>query len=194
MTGRQLTDIPLAIEYCDFLFAKRLFQQSAAEWASAVGAPNSDYRSRQLLFNGDFANEPLPWAVFDWKIAPMDHIAVGSDCTPQPGGCSLKIQFDGSANVDFNNVSQIVVLEPGNYRFSAFVRTDQLTTDQGLVFEIQDGEDAGRLHVESEGVTGTRDWQKIELPFKVLPTTNFVQVRLRRHPSQRFDNRINGTA
>lgn len=193
MVDRRLNDQQTTIEYSNFLFAERQFVQAAEEWASVPNGITPDYRSKQHLFNGDFANEPLPGAIFDWKIAPLDHVSVNRDCEPQPDGCLLRIQFDGSANVDFNNVSQIVVLEPGKYLFRVGARTAELTTDQGLVFEIQDGENAGRLNVESRQLKGTSDWQDIELAFTVSPATNFITVSVRRHPSLRFDNKINGT-
>jgi hypothetical protein len=194
MTGHQLIDKQIAAEYCNFLFNQRQFSQSAEEWASAVGGSTPDYRSKQFLYNGDFADEPLPGATFDWRVTPMDHVGVGRDCEPQPGRCSLRVQFDGLENVDFNNVSQIVVLDPGSYRFQVFVRTDNLTTDQGMLVEVEDGENAGHLDVESPELKGTLDWQEIQVPFTVAPVTNFIQINLRRHASLRFDNKISGTA
>jgi len=76
----------------------------------------------------------------------------------------------------------------------ASVRTTNMTTDQGLAFEIKDGENEGRLRVVSTQLKGTTNWQDIETPFTVGPSTRFIEVSVVRPPSQRFDNRIDGTA
>ena len=109
----------------------------------------ADRPGKQYLHNGDFAGEPFPGAVFDWRVTPLDHVSVARDCESHSEECSLRIQFDGSANVSFDNVSQIVLVEPGRFVFRASVRTANVTTDQGLAFEIKDGENEGRMSVVS---------------------------------------------
>ncbi len=194
MTDRRLNDQQTTIEYSNFLFAQRQFVQAAVVWASVADKITPDYYSKEYIFNGAFAFDPLPGAILDWRIAPLTHGSVSRGCEPRPDECFLRVQFDGSANTDFDNVSQVVVLYPGTYLFRVSVRTADLTTDQGLLLEIKDGENAGRLDVESRQLRGTSDWQVVELTFTVVPATNFIVVRVRRHSSLRFDNKISGTA
>ena len=45
---------------------------------------------------------------------------------------SLKIQFTGQQNIEFKHVSQTAIVRPGKYRFEAYIRTEAVSTDQGL--------------------------------------------------------------
>jgi hypothetical protein len=194
MVDRRLNDQQTDIDYCNFLFTQRQFGQAVTECAAKGDEASADRPGKQYLRNGDFAVDPFPGAVFDWRITPLNQVSIDRNCERQSEGCSLRIQFDGSTNVDFHNVSQVVLVGPGRFVFRASARTANVTTDQGLAFEIKDGENEGRLRVVSTQLRGTTDWQNIEIPFTVGTSTNFVEVSIVRHPSQRFDNRINGTA
>ena len=106
---------------------------------------------------------------------------------------SLRIQFNGTANVDFHHISLNAVVPPGRYRFHARIRTEHLTTDQGLFFRIADPEAPNRLTAETTPVLGTSDWHDIQSVFAVGPTTRFIEISVNRRPSLRFENKINGT-
>jgi hypothetical protein len=198
MTDRRLDDEKIAIEYCSFLFYQHQFSQAAATWTSetalftpiARSAPA--YGGKEYLYNGALAHEPLAGAVFDWKITPTEGASIRRDCQTQPSGCSLQIQFTGLENIDFKNVSQNTVLEPGKYHLRALVRTTEITTDQGVFLEVKDGENEGRLDVESDQLKGSSDWHEIQIPFRVEPATNFINVVIRRKASMRFDSKISG--
>jgi Tfp pilus assembly protein PilF len=192
-TAHRLADLQIAAEYSTFLFRQGQFSQAATEWANAQGGLTPDYRRRDFLFNGDFSHEPLPGAIFDWELLPFEHTVISRDCVPGPDGCSLRIQFDGAANLNFNDVSQAVVLQPGKYLLRASVRAAEISTDQGPVLVVRDGENEGRLNIESGPLLGTFGWRELELPFTVGAATNFIDIRIRRHPTLRFDNKIGGT-
>jgi hypothetical protein len=73
------------------------------------------------------------------------------------------------------------------------VRTERLTTDEGIGFRILDPTAASRLDVKTERVTGTSDWRKIDQVFEVRPQTRLIQIQVVRQPSLKFDNNISGT-
>lgn len=191
MSARHLIDQPIAVEYSRFLFNQRHFSEAAAAWAEVAGVLAPGYRTSEFVFDGSFAQEPAAGAVFDWRFERSDHAAIARECAAD--GCSLRVQFDGGANVAFHGVSQTVVLEPGAYRLRALVRGNGITTDQGVVLTVKDGEKAARLNVESEPMVGTFGWREVVLPFTVAAGADFVEVGVERHPSLRFDNRIAGT-
>lgn len=193
-TGHRLADLQIGGEYSTFLFRQGQFSQAATEWAYVAEGLSPDYHRKDFLFNGDFSHEPLPGTIFDWQIAPFDHAVIGRDCVLGLDGCSLRIQFDGEANLNFDDVSQNVVLEPGKYLLRASVRGAEISTDQGPVLIVKDGENEGRLNVESGPMTGTFGWRELQLPFTVGAATNFIVIRVHRYPSLRFDNKIGGTA
>ena len=109
------------------------------------------------------------------------------------GKSALRITFDGSGNIDFKNVSQTLVVKPGRYRFSAAIRSENITTDQGVLFRIFDTQAENRLSVETEATRGTTAWHEIALTLVVPPATRSLQVQVVRRPSLRFDNKISGS-
>ncbi|MGH9678351.1 MAG: hypothetical protein ACRD4Y_00210, partial [Candidatus Acidiferrales bacterium] len=82
----------------------------------------------------------------------------------------------------------------GQYRFHAFVRTDSLTTDQGIRFHIVDPEAPARLDQVFGQFTGSNPWSEVNQDIVVGPETKLLQVQVIRQPSLRFDNKIGGVA
>jgi hypothetical protein len=199
MTDRHLDDEKNAIEYSSFLFYQHQFSQAATVWTSETAkftptvGPAPTYGDKEYLYNSGLTHEPLAGAVFDWAIIPTKSVTVRRDCQTQPSGCSVQIQFTGTENIDFKNVSQNVVLKPGEYRLRAVVRGTGITTDQGLFLEVKDGENEGLLDVQSDQLKGSSDWHAVQIPFRVDAATNYVNVVIRRKTSMRFDNKISGT-
>ena len=85
-------------------------------------------------------------------------------------------------------------MRPGPYRFHALIRTEGLTTDQGLRFRISDAEAPARLDVVLGQFTGSSPWSGVEHDLVVSPETRLLQVQVIRQPSMKFDNKIGGTA
>jgi len=42
------------------------------------------------------------------------------------------MQFDGKENIDFHHITQELVLPPGAYELAAYIRTRDLSTDEGI--------------------------------------------------------------
>jgi hypothetical protein len=110
------------------------------------------------------------------------------------GSYSLHIAFHGTENVHYHHTAQMVGVHPGEYRFRAFVRTRELTTDEGLRFHIFAPGSSARLDVYTAQLTGTNDWTPLEKKFTVPPGANLIAVQLCRIPSEKFDNKIDGEA
>lgn len=191
MVAQHLVDEKIAGEYANFLVKRSLYTEAADAWSAAAGERGEGYRASQFLYNGDFELEPVA-TVFDWNILPVSHVEVTRDSKAHSGRFSLHIQFDGMENTDFSHVSQNTVLRPGRYRFQAWVRSENLTTDQGVYFRIADAEDPRRLSVETEQTHGTTGWHLITSTFVVSPATSLVVVRIHRRPAWKFDNQIKG--
>ena len=43
----------------------------------------------------------------------LDAVKIDRKCGDESRDCRLRIEFDGTANIDFRNVSEVVVLPPG---------------------------------------------------------------------------------
>ena len=151
---------------------------------------------QNLMINGDF-EEGLFDAGFDWRIAKVEGaqtIAHG-DAFHSPSH-SLRVAFDGKANLSFAPVYQFVRVEPNQkYRLQGYLKTDRITTDSGVRLRVHDSYDPAKLLVFSESYTGTTpSWSQVTLDFKSGPTTELIVVSLVRPPSKKLDNLIAGTA
>jgi hypothetical protein len=105
------------------------------------------------------------------------------------------VDFDGTAKVNFEHVWQYVPVQPGTrYRFAAFLRTEGVNTDSGIRFEIRDVSHPGSPSSFTSNLVGTLGWSGQDLDFTVGPETKLVKIILRRPPSEKFANRIRGTA
>jgi len=193
MAARHLTDRQIATDYSNFLLRQRQFRDAAEVWAAQSGEHRQGSRAQQRIYNPDFEEELTP-AALDWLITPLDHVEVVRDSQAYSGKFSLRIRFDGSANIDYHHVAQKAVLPPGRYRFTAYIRTENVTTDKGVSFQISDAEDPHRLRVETEPVSGTTPWHAVQTTFAISPATPMIEIRVIRRPSLKFDNKINGSA
>jgi hypothetical protein len=110
------------------------------------------------------------------------------------GAHSLRIRFDGKENVAYRHIRQTAFVTPGRYRFEAYIRTQEITTDQGIGFHIYDPESPSRLDITTEQVVGTNDWRKIDQIISVPRETRLLEIQVIRQPTWRTDSRINGVA
>jgi hypothetical protein len=194
LRDRSFAKDQLAVGYLDFLLRHRKSGEAVKVWASYLAARRGDYPDPNLIFNGDFENKPTG-AALDWRITPIPGVDTDRDgrCA-RNGAYSLHMAFHGTENVDYRHTAQTVCVRPGEYCFRAFVRSRDLTTDEGLRFHIFDPESGTRLDVYTEQLTGTNDWTQLEKTLTVPPGANLVVVQLRRLPSEKFDNKIGGEA
>jgi hypothetical protein len=80
------------------------------------------------------------------------------------------------------------------YRFSAWVRTRALTTDQGIRFQLHSLGTQDTSTAVTADVHGTAPWTRIELPWSSGKDVWELQVCLVRFPSEEEENKIQGTA
>jgi tetratricopeptide (TPR) repeat protein len=187
-------DDALAGEYVELLVRQGHPDWAASTWTQYLGARSGDYRKSTYLFNGGFESDPAQ-SPFDWSLARTKGVEVARDCTTAwSGKCSLRISFAGTQNLDFAAASQVTFVRPGPYRFQAFIRTEGLTTDQGIRFRIADAEAPARLNAIFGQFTGTRSWSAVEQDVVIPPATRLLQVQAIREPSMKFDNKVGGTA
>lgn len=156
--------------------------------------PQDSEKSGSLVMNGGFENE-IANGGFDWREVSLSGANFDFDSAfVHSGTRSLRVEFDGSENLDFEHVFQYVAVAPETrYHFSAFVRTENITTDSGIGFEILDVRRPDRVHVMTPAFNGTNPWTLVESDFVTGPETRVVKVMLRRVPSWKFDNKLGGT-
>jgi len=188
-------DEKLASQYVAFLIRGKQYEAAARSWAGYLGDRRNGYLQSNWVFNGDFETEPSGEG-FDWNIAAYPGVEVARDSSvAHTGSHSLRIRFDGKENVDYRHVYQDAFVTPGAYRFEAFIRTQDITTSQGIGFLIFDAENASRVMVRTEQFTGTNDWKKVEQTIRIPRETRLLQIQANRAPVVlKFDDKIAGTA
>jgi tetratricopeptide (TPR) repeat protein len=170
--------------------ALKVWRQALA----ATGWPQNEAGDSSLVFNGGFEHDLLNGA-FDWREDPVSGAAFISDSdVVHVGGRALRITFDGSANLDFQNLWQFSPVEPRHrYHFAAYLRLDGISTDSGIRFAIHDAFHPAALQILSPDLVGSHPWSVVEADFVTGPETHLLTIALRRVPSWRFDNKIRGT-
>ena len=165
----------------------RQFLEHSLEKRYADGAES-------LLTNGGFETEPLN-AGLDWRLVASPHARIRTDGEiHQAGWRSLAIRFDGQENLKFDHVYQLVPVVPNTrYHFSGFMRTENITSDQGPRFEIRDYYQPARLSLTTDGLVGSHDWTCQDLEFVTGPDTRLLTIYIKRPPSWHLASRIDGT-
>jgi hypothetical protein len=149
----------------------------------------------ELLTNRDFEAE-IPNTGLGWRLDKGAGYQVALDAFIfQNGTRSLRVSFDGTTNADFAAVWQAVPVEPNRrYRFEGHLRTDSITTDNGLFFAVSSlGAPASEAFSHSTANrVETLGWVREQLEFQTGPRTSVVLLQLRRLPSAKLNNRIQG--
>jgi len=194
LTSHALTDDKLAGEYIDYLLKNREYNVAVETWTSQLGERKGSYPISNQLFNGNFEAETTG-TTLDWKIRQADGVEVSRDSAiTQQGHWSLRIRFEGKENLAYSHIAQRAVVKSGNYRFEAWLRTERITTDQGIGFRVFDVELPARLDIRTEPVVGTMEWREIEKTFQVPQQTRLIEIQVIRQASLKFDNKISGAA
>jgi len=159
----------------------------AASWSPETAG------SQSLVFNGGF-ERAVANGGFDWREVRGNGVQFGLDeAVAHSGSRSLRIEFDGSTNLDFENLFQYVAVDPStHYHFSAYLRTEGLSTDRGMRFEIVDPRLASPTRVATSELTGTNAWMSVESEVVTGPFTHVLKITLQRVPSWKFDNKLRG--
>ena len=189
--------LKLGSAYVDALVASGMGAEAAKVWEALLADTGraGAKPAGELLTNGDF-EAGLPNVGLDWRLVPGAGYEIGlDDSVFQAGAHSLRVTFDGTANVDFAAVQQMVPVEPNQeYRFQAYLKTENITTDNGVLFGVvtAGGAPGDSAVFKSENRVGTNPWRLEQLDFRTGPKTRFVQVVLRRYGSSKFNNLIQG--
>lgn len=190
MKANGLADRETAGLYVDFLIAHREFSSAPEVWLKAAG-PDKRYLKPNLVYNGDFEMEPAQVGL-DWTFHPNRGVRIRRvSTTAFSGSSSMEIEFDGSENIEFNDLAQRTIVEPGRYKFKAWVRTSGLTTDQGIGFRLVDP--SNRVNpITTRVLTQTHDWTPVETEYAWPGPTGPLRIEVVRHTSLRFDNKVKG--
>ncbi len=163
------------------LSAKR--HRSALEVARDLGGSDALKIKVGEISNPGFEEGIETTGTFEWKVRSVPQAPVGFDPEVKHGGMrSLRVAFKSPSSLAFANISQTVVVEPGQaYRLEFYVRTNDLKSGGTPLVEVLDGADGKTVLAATRALgNGTRDWEPQAVDFRVPPTSEAVLVRVRR--------------
>jgi hypothetical protein len=191
-------DFQQSFPYMDALIQFREIDRLVDAWSTLVQRfpeqIGSHIAKTNLITNGSFEFKILNGGL-DWRITPVEGATVSTDLKSSSDGArSLRIDFDGTRNLDYGGLFEYVPVKPSSrYRFSGLMRVSGITTDSGPRFQVFDAYDMRKLFLSTQNLVGTSAWTPQELEFKTGADTRLLVVRIARPLSRKFDNRIAGT-
>ena len=183
----------------DSLRSTRRLAEARQVWDQAVmlsGLANLPQPAGSVLWDGGFESGFIGGG-FAWSF-PVGVSGVQISIDPHvehSGSHSLQLLFNGRFNVNLVGPCHDVPIEPStNYRFSAWVRTQALTTDQGIRFQLRSLESSAYSPVLTSDVRGTQPWVLAGIPWSSGAADHGMQVCVVRSPSREADDKIQGIA
>lgn len=184
--------------YLEHLIRTRQLQRASAVWndlesRDIVSLPADD-NPANLVFNGGFEQAPLD-AGFGWRYHEEPYVTIDfNDRQAYQGSSCLRIEFADVENHRDEPVYQFVPVTPDqNYELTAYVRSDNITSDSGPRLRVVDPVCPGCLSASSRPVVGTTPWHQLVLDFQTGPKTRLVRLSVWRPLSLGYPAEILGT-
>jgi len=134
---------------------------------------------------------------FSWRFPPIAQgVSINLDRSERhDGNQSLRLSFDGKHNPNLEAACTVAVVQPAStYRFSGWVKTKDITTEQGIGFGVRSVEDYRIPVVKTQEVHGTNPWTFLDQTWTAGPAIHRVKICAIREPSENPDVRISGYA
>jgi hypothetical protein len=190
------TSETLLFPYLQLLIGQGQQAVADAVWTDTIGPPTG-------LVNGDFTAAITPlgddfrpgWATPGWRVTTRgDGFRVRLDESPdEPGLHALMIDFLGTHNVDFSQVSQVVRVRRGQrYRLTGSWSGESITTRSGVFIEMFTLNVTPVVRVATRPRWGTWAREPFELDIDLPEEALLVTVRVRRAATKALDHLVAG--
>ena len=193
LSSRQFADRAIVRRYLRRLIEDGLYDEAAAVFQAFLPphkAPSGGDRVTHGGFEAESTGAPL-----DWVVTRNPHAEARRDqAAAREGHWSLRIEFDGEANLEYRQVAQQVIVSPGRWKLRAWIRTQGVTSDQGVGLRIFEVRPAPEWQVWTETVAGDSGWKPLEAAVTVPAPVRLVQLEIVRRPSKKLDNKFGGVA
>lgn len=185
--------------FIETLLQKYQIADAQRVWNDALGfagvSPPADVPG-SLVWDGGFESN-VPGGGFAWRYPTAPGaVQIALDQTEKHSGKrSLRLTFTGLDNVELRDLCQVVAVQPStSYLFSAWIRTDSISTDQGVRFGLTPLVDSGGSVAWTDDVRGTQPWTRMSFSWTSPPNVQAARMCVGRLPSAKFDNKIHGVA
>jgi hypothetical protein len=189
--------LPMVKPFLDFLLDHDRIGDAGKVWDSLQHTgviPPPPAQSDNLLYDGDFEGPPLNTG-FDWRVADSPDLVFDfTDSSTYRGSRSLRIDFAVGRNSEYDLVNQVVRIQPNtSYQLSAYVRSDNITSDSGPRLKVVELGCADCAPTTSDPTVGTTPWHQVDVEFLTHPQTEAVRISFWRAENQPYPSDITGT-
>jgi tetratricopeptide (TPR) repeat protein len=187
------------VAFFDALIHERRPDEAARRWTQAVAimeSPPPTDPAGSLLWDGGF-EYGVATAGFGWQFTPVNrNVQISFDRSEKHSGeLSLRILFNGRENINFEDGCHAFVPEAGRtYLLSAWIKTQSLTSSEGVRLQIIAYSAAGVVAAQSNEIHGTQPWSQLSLQWTAPQDSGFGRVCLRRKMSDMPGSDIQGAA
>jgi tetratricopeptide (TPR) repeat protein len=192
----QLRDV---VSFFDGLLHQRRPAHAARMWSEAVSMmqdPPPPDPQGSLLWDGGFESGYVGGG-FAWRFVPSTpNVQLSLDRSEKHSGeQSLRILFNGHENLNFEDGCHNITPEAGKrYLLTAWVKTQSLTSSEGVRLQIFVFTPTKNESVTTEEVHGTQDWKQISLSWTPPEGAEFGSVCMKRRMSDQPESDIQGAA
>jgi tetratricopeptide (TPR) repeat protein len=176
----------------DYSAARRVWDQGT----STMDLPPLLQPVGSVIWDPSFETE-MNGASFSWLYHPISQgVIVGLDRTEKLNGLqSLRLAFDGKHNPNLDAACILAVVQPKTtYYFSAWLKTNSITTENGVEFRVFTPDDFRAQVLKTHEYHGTLPWTLVDGDWTTSATTHRANVCVTREPSDNPEVRISGTA
>jgi tetratricopeptide (TPR) repeat protein len=191
VTSRKSFDPQPSFFYFDYLLKEHQVTRFKEAWHELAGLSpelQTYLPSNNLIVNAGFEQQLL-YAGLDWRFEPSDHIIAGIDDEAAHSGThSLSITYDGNPADEAGWKQFIPVQSDADYQFSAWIKSENVTSSSGPRIAIVDVYSGHNLLL-TDDVLDTHPWQQITGSVRVPPGIELLAVKVIRSPA---NTRISG--
>jgi hypothetical protein len=140
------------------------FAEAYQSWRETL--PSQQRAKEFLLYNGDFA-APIDGLPFNWVLNDGQGVNVRIVAAPDKDkGRALQFQFSGT-RIPPMNIGQLLLLPPGEYRFTGNVRAQDLQTQRGLEWQISCTNAPSTIIGRTSLIANSTPWERFSAGFTV---------------------------
>jgi tetratricopeptide (TPR) repeat protein len=149
-----------------------------------------------IIWDGGFESGIIGGAL-TWQIPPLQKgVQASIDSTQaHSGNQSLRLTFTADDDIEYSSACHFAIAKPGmSYHFSAWVRTEALTSNEGIRFRLSAINAKGFRTAQTSDIHGTEPWTNISFSWTIPQDSSLVQVCVVRNISGSLEGEIQGTA
>ena len=174
------------------------FTEAKRDWDQGVDTMNLPPLFRPLssvVWDPSFETGISGYA-FSWEYRAIDQgVSIALDKAEKHSGAqSLRLSFDGKHDPNLEAACTLAIVQPSTtYRFSGWIKSQAITSDQGIALRLHAVEGFAPV-ANTRQVVGTNPWTLVDQSWTSGPDVHRVRVCVIRDASENPAVRISGTA